>query len=336
MDFSGFTSVLEQRGCVSNGKDFCGVYEDIPFAVTFQFGKPDDSTTFSLRVQFEAKPAGRFFSSLRGQMKSQARVQKIIGAKNLVNLTVTAKKGQPFEAVFDKLFAELDAAITQNNMRIPSVCPICGRHDCDSYANVGLAYQKVHAHCVQTQSADVKAKVERNEESGSYILGFIGALVGGMVGMIPTILLVLYLQLISGWLCALVPLCAYYGYKILRGKLGRGTLGIIVAVSIVMAPVTQFFIELCGSIKDGWGAFSPLFFIEVYRAYPEELLPNLMQILLFMGIGFLLVFRIVSRNNTHLAGQADFSMASLRPMNQPVADSGLYNNENDQTGGRFE
>ena len=311
-----FSSFMEQRGCINIGKDFFGSYNSIPFVVNFLTGAKDGSVIFSLRLQTIGAPPGRLFSTLRKQMKDYAKLRNVAKTKNIFNILVTTKKNLPLEEVFDQLFAELDATIAMLGIELPDTCPICKRSDCDSFAYIGLTYQMTHEDCVRSQSADIQTKVQENEMSGGYLLGIVGAVLGGLVGIIPSVILAIFMNMISGWLCALIPLCAYYGYKLFGGKMSRGTLGIIVVVSLLMVPATQYLFELSWSIKEGYGAFSLLEYFEYIAAYPSEILPSMLQTLLFIGIGFALVFRFVSRNNTNTLQQVTFSEETLRPIPQ--------------------
>jgi hypothetical protein len=216
---------------------------------------------------------------------------------------------------------ELYAAIARSGASIPNVCGICKQPGSDSYAYIDQVYQQAHAACVHAYSNDAMDKAAENENSGSYVSGTVGALLGGLLGIVPSVLLATFFDRISWWLCALIPLGAYYGYKLLRGKMSGGMLGIIITISVIMAPIAQYFVDLGRSIREGWGVFSLIDYIRAFFIFPEDLVPSLLQFLLFIGIGFAFVYRIVSQGNTHMSGKASFAEASLRPIYPPGVEN---------------
>ena len=319
MDKTEFSAAMTRRGCVSNGNDYCGVYMDVPFAATFLQGSQNNRTIFSLRVIF-SKPPKHLYRELKKRMKDLAGLQKLNTMNNQFVTNVTIGRKQDFEAVFDRLMQEMVSASAALGYEVPAVCPICKQPECDAYVFISFAYQPVHAACVQDQIYNSRSKVQQNEQTGNYVLGIIGAILGGIVGTIPTILLVVFGGLISGWLCALIPLGAYYGYKLLNGKLNKTTLTIVIIVSLLMVPVTQYLVDLLWSVKEGYGLFTPADYWSIIMAYPGDFIPAFLQVLLFIGLGFLVVFRTVNSNNDTIWNQTAFSEASLQLMNPP-ADS---------------
>ncbi|MBR2289530.1 MAG: hypothetical protein IJ867_02725 [Clostridia bacterium] len=71
------------------------------------------------------------------------------------------------------------------------------------------------------------------EVKGSYLTGLIGAVVGAIIATIPWVLVYVYLQYILSVLAMLVAFGAFYGYKIGKGKMGKGVTAIVVIVSLL-------------------------------------------------------------------------------------------------------
>ncbi len=85
----------------------------------------------------------------------------------------------------------------------------------------------------QSRLGSAVLPVTRNRSAaGSYFRGALGAILGGVAGLVPWVLLGLfgYLAALSGLLMAYF---SYMGYRLLRGREGRGMLLIIVAVLCV-------------------------------------------------------------------------------------------------------
>ena len=86
--------------------------------------------------------------------------------------------------------------------------------------------------CHEKFSGLVDDMRQERETTGSYAKGTLGAVLGGIIGIIPWIIFHLlgFVAALSGLIMAY--LC-YYGYKLLKGKRGKGMLVIIVVVLIV-------------------------------------------------------------------------------------------------------
>jgi len=78
-------------------------------------------------------------------------------------------------------------------------------------------------------------------EGSGYFTGFIGALLGAVVGTIPWILVAVFADLYVGWLGFLIGWASLFGYKLLKGVKKRGyALTIIFACSILCILLAQF------------------------------------------------------------------------------------------------
>lgn len=314
-----FTSEMTRRGCVSDGKNFCGTYQGYPFSVLFLNGTARGRTQFALRIQFAQKVPGAMYKQAKAAVKGLAKVQKAQSPATLYNALATVPKNDNFNQAFDNLMDASVNAARSLALAAPTTCPICKQPGCDAYAFHGASYQPVHQYCVQNQAADKNQKAQQNELNGSYGLGFVGAVLGGIVGAIPTILLAVFGNLISGWLCALIPLGAYYGYKLLRGRMNRMALVMSILVSVLLAPIVYYLMQDLSVYKELGQMVGPAFFLEYLKEYPEDIVPGLLQTLLFVGLGVLIVSGIISRTNTHVVGEANYSLATLRPMQGAAA-----------------
>jgi hypothetical protein len=77
--------------------------------------------------------------------------------------------------------------------------------ECDSLAVWNNAYTLVHRECVERSLGGQAEAVGRNKASGSYFTGILGALLGVIVGTIPNILAIYYLETVWSVLFALIP-----------------------------------------------------------------------------------------------------------------------------------
>lgn len=80
-------------------------------------------------------------------------------------------------------------------------------------------------------------KISKKNKKGSYILGTIGAILGGLVATIPWIIIYIYANMIIAVLATIIAGGAYLGYKIFRGKIGKAFPVIITIVSLLIITV---------------------------------------------------------------------------------------------------
>lgn len=80
------------------------------------------------------------------------------------------------------------------------------------------------------------------EQKESYITGTIGAVIGGLVASIPWVLTYSFANMIVAVLATLIAGGAFLGYKLFKGKIGKGIPVIITIVSIITVTVVTLVI----------------------------------------------------------------------------------------------
>lgn len=86
---------------------------------------------------------------------------------------------------------------------------------------------------VKTQEV-ASGEAINNNPQGSYLTGTIGAIIGGAIASLPWVLVYVYGNMIVAILAILIALGAFYGYKIAKGKMGKGLPAIIAIVSVAI------------------------------------------------------------------------------------------------------
>ena len=315
MDISTFTDVMRQRSCQNIGKDYYGVFQGFPFVVSYVRESGRGETVFSLRAILNQPVPTQLFNTLSEKLVGFARLAPEMADQNVFAVNVTTDVNQPADAVFDKLILDLVETAESLFLKTSDICPLCLKPLCDAYALVKSEFQPVHAACVHAQSTDIK-------KSASSGLGWLGALLGGLVGTIPTLLAIFLLSYISAWLCALIPIAAFYGYKLLGGKMARSGYFAIGAVSVLMAPTMDYITYVIELFQQGYGFLSPIDYIYAIMVYPADLLPAILQNLLFIGIGFvvslsLLNAQLNSAGKKSSSGTSSaMSQSTLRPIDR--------------------
>lgn len=304
---------MQRRGCVGNQRTFCGSYNNYPFTVVYGSGKSGGKTQFQIQMQFNSKLKNSFVRDLNKRLPKEYRVARLqSNDQNLLYLSVTTRNNEELEQAVDAILEQATNLATENALGVPVLCPLCRSDSCDSYAYWKESYRPVHAACVQNSTSATQYKAQNSIVKGNYLTGLIGAILGAIVGSIPTILL-----LAANWIiavaCALIPLGAYYGYKLFRGKMNKAVLAFVLPVSLLMIPVIDYINSAMVLFAEYGEWLSAGLYIELLMAYPEEFAPFMLQLLLFVGIGIFIVWGQISRTSHDVIIDSTFTAATLRP-----------------------
>lgn len=123
------------------------------------------------------------------------------------------------------------------------VCGACGQHfggDGGWKLINGTAYH-LHESCARhlQETALREEEQAKEEDTGSYLTGFVGALLGGIVGAIPWALL-LYFGYLASVVGVVIGILANVGYGLFHGKNGKGKVAILVLVAVVSVLLGTF------------------------------------------------------------------------------------------------
>ncbi len=276
---------------------------------------------FSVQIP-NAPGAGR--RALARSLKEKGLKTVTLGGltKTAATFVLSYGKADNLAAFFTEALNAAAASLRESGIAPPETCAISGAPGPDSFClttlNGALGYRPVCAAAVRDQSAQTKEKIEDNQANGSYALGFVGALLGMLVGLIPNLLSIIYTDRIYGILFALVPLASMFGYKLFKGKMSKGSIAIVIVLSllgVVLIPYLEIVIML---VKD-YGA--PLnealaYTLQLFRE-PDvlsELGGELLQLLLFMALGIWIAWRYMSNlTNSGQALSSETMLATLRP-----------------------
>ncbi len=231
-----------------------------------------------------------------------------------------------------RVYAEaICQALAQNGVGPACTCAVCQGASPESLCLIDV-FQPVHASCVQQKVVDAKDAAAENQQNGSYLTGTLGALLGALVGTIPTILLLLLSDTISAFLFALVPLAAMFGYRLFKGKSDTVSIVIIVIISILSV---GFIALACiiWEIMDMFGcnlfqAFSLIGYMLDWNDF-FDILGSFWKGFLFMGLGIFISWSYLSKTNSTQTQNAEAQLSTLRPnpafaQQADYAQSGSY------------
>ena len=220
----------------------------------------------------------------------------------------------------DYLNAMADA-LRQAGVQPALTCAHCGAQNPDSLCLVGTAYQPVHASCVRNAKEDAVEKAQLNQESGSYLTGTLGAIVGTLVGLIPSVLTILFMERIYALLFALVPLAAMFGYRLCKGKRSKASIGIIIVLSIIGVLALQIIVATISVARDSSATFAETASWVVPYLLSGEGMSTLLTSgdtlveFLFMVLGIFFAWKYIAQTNEGSVAAANAVASTLRPIN---------------------
>lgn len=154
-------------------------------------------------------------------------------------------------------------------------------------------------------------------QNGSYFTGFIGALLGTVAGLLPSVFTALSMDTIYALLFALVPMAAMWGYKKFNGKSTKGAIVIVVILSLLSVFVLQFMI-LGSAVQDEWG----LSYGEALLAVVETFLnieglaliaSESIAEFLFMLVGLFLSWQYIGHTGSVEIKSSEAVLSTMRP-----------------------
>lgn len=114
------------------------------------------------------------------------------------------------------------------------ICPYCHQYHTDTLAVYDNLFQPVHAACYQGHMNQIESEITRSDHRISeYLLGAIGAVVGGILPMLLAAVLIFVTDTSFGWLYFLCATIASVGYQKMKGPIGKWALLIVMLSSIL-------------------------------------------------------------------------------------------------------
>ena len=220
---------------------------------------------------------------------------------------------------------------------VPDACPLCGRSGCDCAVPRGAAYVPAHRACLESSVQGAQAKAEKN--AGSYVLGALGALLGAVVGILPSVFTIIALHKIYVLLFMLIPLASYAGYRLCKGKMNYAALVLAIVFSVLGVYLLNFTVQLyyvaelfelsMGDILSLVPSFlrDPDVWVEISKS------EDFLKCILFAALGILLTWGQISRTNRADVKDARNVLASAVPYNRPQSPDAAYDPAAGETAG---
>lgn len=242
-------------------------------------------------------------------LKKEYRVQNLVFSDKCTTVVFldnpgTMKKLEAFIAWFYPLLEKYGATKAD-------ICLQCGETITDGswykINNVGLRFHDACANAVQ-EELEQEVKAQPQEDTGSYMQGFLGALIGSVLGSLVWAL-VLYLGYVAALVGLLIGWLSNKGYDLLHGKQGKGKIAILIFALILgvvlgtFIPDVIYLTELINAGEfPGYRLLDiPALIVDTFiwdAEYQSAILSNIGVGLLFAGLGAFALIRNTSRQIT--------------------------------------
>ena len=243
-------------------------------------------------------------------------------APNFVQAAYTLEKGEGEVPGFRAFMDALTGTLAQNGIAPANTCAVTGADNPDSLClvlnNKYMGYQPVVGAAVRQGDYDLQAKVEENENNGSYVTGFVGALIGALVAVALNVLAMVFTDRMYAILFALVPIFAMFGYKLFKGRTDKGSLIIILLLSLLAIPLMVYLTVVITIVRE-YGvplgdAIRAAGEIVVNPEYLAEIRGTLLMMLLFMVLGLLFAWRFLrGQLNSTKVQTSKLQVETMRP-----------------------
>ena len=242
--------------------------------------------------------------------------------KVAASFTIAFGKGEDVPGFLRAALDALTASLRACGLAPADRCAVTGAPRPDSLCLVAMngaaSYRPVCAAAIRDNEAKTREAAEENKENGSYLLGFVGALIGMLVGVALNVLGIVFTERIYALLFALVPLAAMFGYKLFKGKMSKGSIIIVILLcllGVLLIPLFELVVYLVRDEGVALGdAFSRALFYMMDPSSLSEISGELLKRLLFMALGIWIAWKYMSTstNSSQVSGAAA-QAATLRP-----------------------
>lgn len=282
-----FASLCACRGLHQSGSAAYGVATGFPVAASLSGSLL--SLTFTL--------AGPLPPSFVKEARRTLRPQKLLVSSqgDLLTVSLKAKYGGTLQEKYDDAVQAVGELLRAEGIQPPQVCGICGGPDWDYRAFFRGGFRPAHYDCLAQSTGS--SQMGKQKASGSYPLGILGGLLGGLVACIPSIFSILLVQTIYGLLYALIPMGVYFGYKKFGGPLHKGAVAIICVLSFLCAFFVDFGVVAVQFVEAvaGHVPFYYVVFLFADPAFVSEFFIGSLSSLVFILLGLWISWRTISQ-----------------------------------------
>lgn len=202
---------------------------------------------------------------------------------------------------YGKLLSDMNEIVnilSDSQIEVSHRCALCGREETDAHAMIAGTNRPIHKKCIQKKLVNTRLEIEEK----SYKKGIIGAVIGCFLGSLPNLWVYLFWGQTYAVLFLLLPLCIYYGYKFLGGRMDR----MVVVVTIILSILSVFCMEIAYLVNYNiqeqfvpdtlFWRFKMLIKVFQIDGLFKYILKNSSLKLLFVFVGIIIEWEVISKN----------------------------------------
>ena len=235
----------------------------------------------------------------KDEIKALTKRMKPYGAfalnrsKGLASINIGAMSRKKLFQKLDKAVEEVPHILHEFNILPQRECAYCKEMQCNAIAFVGEAPRPVHLVCNDNYIDEQVKQIEDNRQNGNYLVASLAALVGALIGTLPSLVSMVFADYIIAILFAAIPAASAFAYRRAGGVQNWFMPFVITLMSIAASVVLTF-----ASLYFEFGAGTPVsefMAIITHRRYRADVLALLGQVLLFGGIGIVCAWSLMTR-----------------------------------------
>lgn len=165
--------------------------------------------------------------------------------------------------------------------------------------------------------------MEKTEkQNNGYLLGIVGALIGGAIGTLPWILCYVYANMMYSILAIVIAIGAFKGYELMKGKLDKKVPIIIAAISVLAITIATLVVIPHLLLIKEYGKTSMELFNTLYAfdEFKSAIIQDYIYSLLFTGLGISGVIANIKRGIANGDSKIDLTAPAYTPTNDEISE----------------
>jgi len=283
-----------------------------------------------LQLVFSATnaPDRKEFRAIRDAFKNDETLGKhVIATKDEAGILTIAISGKD-EAEMRRLYEQTKLRLTETvqgmeNFAPPTACHICHQEGGDTLAQMDGTLTIVYRSCLQSLKQEQAERIENSKANGSGVIqGILGGLIGGVVGAAPAFIALHFMEYFVFLLFALIPLGAYFGWKLLGGKLTRITTVFVIIYSLFLSFAVEVIDThlILAELYAEFGMAGQIRFMDTVRYYftPEVFMEYFARnVLMAMGaaiVGIFIAWGLITKTDKGALAQTESTLNEAVPI----------------------
>jgi hypothetical protein len=278
--------LAERLGLQGSGNNIHGDHGGFWFTVYI-----DQSNMLNLITSVDYGGRGRE-SDLREHLESIRKPYRLtyrLDGGHAVSMVLP--RSMSVKATVEKALEVLESVTSEfKALGLANSCYNCGADGRYHAYSIGGISTEICGSCVTGIEEEYRNEKETLMVSGNYFTGAIGAIIGALLGSVVW-LVISYFGFIAAIAGLAMAYMSYYGYKLLKGKVGPG-MPFIIAISVIISIIFANVVEVALSLS--YGDFG-LTFAEIVTIAPRALFDNEMFYVaeVWKNIGLGLLFGVM-------------------------------------------